>query len=165
MLTYTWLALVSLAAPAMQLHSSCPASFPRRAVTAVAPAMQANRWLTVTAMVMCLMCGQPWNWYSDEVVLGRQLSSAYAATEATLQAVRVQLSDHHAATDATLQAVRAQLGTQQAVSEAALQAVQEQARLLAAHVGGPVPAEQLTGGHSITWDPPHSEAPAVSLNC
>ena len=76
--------------------------------------------------------------------------------------ISAQLSSHHAATEATLQAVRAQLDTQH---EATLQAVQAQARLLAAHLGGPLPTEHLTAWRSNTWDPPHSEAPAVSISC
>ena len=106
--------------------------------------MQIYKWLTLTSVLMCLMCGKPWNWHSDKMIISRQLSS------------------HHAATEATLQAVRAQLDTQH---EATLQAVQAQARLLAAHLGGPLPTEHLTAWRSNTWDPPHSEAPAVSISC
>ena len=142
--------------------------------------MQVYTWLTLTSVLICLMFGKPWTWYSDEMVMSRQLSSRIAATEttlqalqaqlstqheATLQAVRAQLSGHHAATEATLQAVRAQLSAQQAAFEATLQAVRAQARLLAAHSGGPVPTEQPTAWQSITEDPPHSEAPAVSIKC
>ena len=132
---YIWLALAQLLSPA-----ACP----QRAVTAFAPAMQVKKWLTVTAMVMCLMCSQPWNWHADRLIIAHQLSSHQIATEATLQAVRAQLAIQH---------------------EATLQALQEQARLLAAHVGGSVLTEHLTAWHPTTDDPPHSEAPAVSINC
>ena len=120
----------------------------RRAVTAVAPAMQVNNWLMLIMVLICLMCGTPWKWYTDKMVTGRQLSSDYAATEAALQAVVAQLSSQQAASEATLQAVVAQLSTQQAISKATLQAVRAQDRLLTAHL-----------------DPPHSKAPAVSINC
>ena len=122
--------------------------------------MQGYKWLTLTVL-LCLMWGTPWNWHADTTVIVRQLSD-HAAAQATLQAVAAQLGTQQAASEAALQAVRAQLGIQH---EATLQALQEQARLLAAHVGGPVPAEQLMGGHSITGDPPHSEGPAVSIKC
>ena len=158
-----WSADLHLARPGVP--GLCRASCPRQAVTAIVPAMQVYKWLTLIPVLICLMCGQPWNWHSDKVVIGRLRSSHHAATKATLQAVVAQLSSHHAATEATLQAVRAQLTSQQAACKATLQAVQVQARLLAAHVGGPVPAEQLAAWRFITNDPPHSEAPAVSIDC
>ena len=105
--------------------------------------MQAVKWLTLTLVLLCLMCGTPWNWLSDEMVVGPQLRSRLAATEATLQAVRTELGIQH---------------------EATLQAVRGQARLLAGHSEGPLPTEQLTFGHSFTRDPPCSRTPAVSIN-
>ena len=104
--------------------------------------MQVFKWLRLTLVLMCLVWGTPWKCHFHEMVIGRQLSSDYPATEATLQAVRSQMSIQH---EATLQAMWAQMSIQH---EATLQAVQTQARLLTAHLGSP-----------------HSEAPAVSINC